>query len=182
MESFPDEGKAKLAVMVAPKFDKAAITNLNIDQAINRWIVGFHAALYREYPVGFRGNIVSPFPRYDVIDGKYVLADYLLQTAAFVDAIKNYRARNNLDSIRANKGAMTYECIWDQSDNKKVWMCIFALDIYGWKDLGKTDLAPARGCSGFYTVTANTPPEFATKGIKYKIQIPNYDPLDAFSK
>jgi hypothetical protein len=37
-------------------------------------------------------------------------------------------------------------------------MCVFALDIYDWKDLGRTSVLPARGCAGFYMTPAQTIP------------------------
>jgi hypothetical protein len=44
------------------------------------------------------------------------------------------------------------------ADNSGPWMCVFALDIYDWKDLGRTSVLPARGCAGFYMTPAQTIP------------------------
>jgi hypothetical protein len=35
-----------------------------------RWIAGFHAAFYREYGVGIRGSLVTPFPRARLANGQ----------------------------------------------------------------------------------------------------------------
>jgi hypothetical protein len=40
------------------------------------------------------------------------------------------------------------QCVWCRSDNKRVWLCMFALEISDWKDLGRTRLRPVRGCCG----------------------------------
>jgi hypothetical protein len=60
-------------------------------------------------------------------------------------------------------------------------MCIFALDIYDWKDLGRTAGLPARGCAGFYITPAQTVPANARKAVKSSIIVPNSDRLDAFA-
>jgi len=62
------------------------------------------------------------------------------------------------------------------------WLCIFALDIYDWKDLGRTRGLPARGCAGFYITPAQTVPATATKAVKSSIIIPTSDRLDAFAR
>ncbi|MDR3422205.1 MAG: hypothetical protein P4L80_13340, partial [Xanthobacteraceae bacterium] len=48
-----------------------AISNLNVEQAMWRWVAGFRAALYKEPLVGARGSIVTPFPLADLINGHY---------------------------------------------------------------------------------------------------------------
>jgi hypothetical protein len=66
-----------------------AVTNLNIDEAVWRWIRGFHAALYHEpFPSRRLGSLVTPFPRADLKDGAYVFAPLLPQHEVFVEAIK----------------------------------------------------------------------------------------------
>ena len=76
---------------------------------------------------------------------------------------------------------VTYECVWYQSDNGP-WLCIFALDIYDWKDLGRTGLFPACGCAGCYVLPSRIVPTTATKGTTSRIIIPMTDPLDPFSR
>jgi hypothetical protein len=98
-----------------------------------------------------------------------------------VDTIKTNRAKNNLDRIQCNNGKLLYECVWLQSDGG-LWICVFALDIYGWKDLGDTPHLPARGCAGFYLLPSGSAPESATKAVTSMVIIPNFDPLDPFGK
>jgi hypothetical protein len=157
-----------------------AITNLNVDAALWRWISGFHAALYREPLTKVRGSIVTPFPRADKnAAGCYVLAPVYPQHQLFVDVIKAQRRRGALDRISANNGKLAYECVWGETDAKDAWLCMFALNIYHWKVLGKSPLAPARGCAGCYALPA--PPPQATTATDWKIMTPNSDPMDPFA-
>jgi hypothetical protein len=157
------------------------VVNLDIDAAVWRWIGGFHAALYREPGVGIVGSLVTPFPKARFVNGRPVFAPLLVQHSLFVQTIKSNRARGNLDRIVCNKGKLTYECVWQQADNGGPWMCIFALDIYDWKDLGRTGVLPARGCAGFYVTPARTIPANATQAVASSIIIPG-DRLDAFAR
>jgi hypothetical protein len=50
-----------------------ALENLDVDEAIWRWVLGFHAALYRRPLAFLEGAIETPFPRADKVDGKIVL-------------------------------------------------------------------------------------------------------------
>jgi hypothetical protein len=157
-----------------------AVTNLHIDGAIWRWIGGFHAALYREPLTKANGSIVTPFPRADMNSGGYyVFRPLYPQHEVFVETIKSQRIRGALDRIEANNGAMVYECVWGESDSKEVWLCIFALNIYDWKWLGASPLAPPRGCTGCYVLPARPPS--ATRVTNSGIVIPNFNPLDPFS-
>jgi hypothetical protein len=103
------------------------------------------------------------------------------QHRLFVQAIKDNRARGNLDRVQCNKGKLTYECVWHQANNIGPWMCFFALDVYDWKDLGRTRLEPARGCAGAYVLPTGTVPAGAARGAVYAVQVPNYDTLDPFA-
>jgi len=162
--------------------DLGAVVNLDIDAAVWRWIGGFHAALYRESGVGIQGSLVTPFPKAQIISGHPVFAPLLVQHPLFIQTIKSNRLRGNLDRIVCNKGKMTYECVWQQADNSGPWMCIFALDIYDWKDLGRTGALPARGCAGFYLTPTRSVPANATKALASAIIVPTSDRLDAFAR
>jgi len=159
----------------------AVVSNLNIEKAVWRWIGGFHAALYQGSAIGSRGSLVTPFSRAEKVNGAYTVQPLRPQHEIFVQTIKSNRVQGSLDRIRCNKGKLIYECVWDQSDNDGPWMCIFALDIYDWKDLGATPLSPPRGCAGFYVLPSGTAPPNASRGKTASIIIPTYDPLDPFS-
>jgi hypothetical protein len=175
----PQHNRLKFAI--SPRGGQGAVMNLDIDAAVWRWIGGFHAALYRESGVGIKGSLITPFPKARLVDGRAVLEPLRVQHPLFVETIKSNRTRDNLDRISCNKGKLTYECVWQQADNDGPWMCIYALDIYDWKDLGRTPGLPARGCAGFYITPAQTVPANATKAVKSSIIVPNSDRLDAFA-
>jgi hypothetical protein len=100
------------------------------------------------------------------------------QHLKFVEVIKTQRALGNLDRILSNNGKLVYECVWVFSDGG-FWICMFALDIYGWKNLGDTGRYQARGCAGYYQ---GKPPATASRYREPKVLIPNLDPWDPFAR
>ena len=67
-------------------------------------------------------------------------------------------------------------------DNDPRWLCMFAWDVYDWKDLGNHSRGtPARGCAGFYMLPDGLAPENAARDHVRGVIIPNYDPYDPFS-
>ena len=163
---------------------RAAVTNLSIDQAVWRWVRGCHAALYGEFlpmdPIVAGGALVTPFPRASAAAAGPVIEPLREQHALFVHTIKLNRFKDNLDRVHTNRGKFRYECVWVQADSGE-WMCVFAIDLYDWKDLGQTDGVPARGCAGVYRFADGRIPEGATKGQSSPIIIPDYDKLDPFA-
>jgi len=178
----PSPKRQRLRFVVSGKATLSAVTNLNIDSAVWRWIAGFHAALYRTSPVGIRGSLVTPFPRARNINGPLAIEPLRPQHQLFVQTIKQNRARMNLDRIKCNKGTVVYECVWCRSNNDGPWLCIYALDVYDWKDLGRTNYFPARGCAGVYVLPSGNVPTDATRGTTSPIIVPTIDPLDPFSR
>jgi hypothetical protein len=177
-----DPRHRRLRFTYSPQQNLGAVVNVDINSAVWRWIGGFHAALYRESGVGIRGSLVTPFPRARLVNDRALLEPLRIQQhKIIVETIVVSRHRNNLDRISCNKGKLIYECVWQQADNAGPWMCFFALDVYDWKDLGRTDVLPARGCAGFYVTPAPSVPANATIGVKSSIIIPIRDRLDPFS-
>jgi hypothetical protein len=165
-----------------PAARMSAVENLNVEAAIWRWVRGFHAALYRQpMPADARGSIHTPFPRADRRADGIHIRPILPQHLAFVDSIKANRLHKNFDGITCNSGKLKYECAWFTYDNDVRWFCVFALDIYDWKELGATSVVPARGCAGCYALPDHSVPESATQGIRSALMLPNYDRLDPFS-
>jgi len=78
--------------------------------------------LYCEPGIGIRGSLATPFPKAQFIGGRPVVAPLRVQHQLFVQTIKSNRLRGNLDRISCNKGKLTYECVWQQSDNGGPWM------------------------------------------------------------
>jgi hypothetical protein len=95
--------------------------------------------------------------------------------------MKEQRALRNIDRLSYYNGKITYECVWTQFDDNDRWLCVFALDLYDWKDLGRTPGQRERGCAGFYSVDGALPPATATRKRGTRIIIPNVDKLDPFA-
>jgi len=163
----------------------SAVVNLDIPGEVWRWIQAFHAALYqapyRRDPLNARGALITPFPHAQFQPGHLpILNPIKPQHLFFVDVIKANRARKNLDVICCNNEKLIYECVWHQTLDKN-WICIFAIDIYGWKDLGNSLVEPSRGCAGCYVLPSGEAPQNATRAVRSSIVIPNIDPLDPFA-
>jgi hypothetical protein len=167
-----------------------ALDNLDVDAAIWRWITGFHAALYRIplrlQPTGnaerpFVRSLVLPFPKGPKLTR--VVEPVRVQHLKFVETIKYNRLKGNLDRIECNKGQLRYECVWDHFDRRAdQWCCVFALDVYDWKDLGAIPTDVARGCAGVYMPDGGCLPAEAAEAMRSPLIIPNYDRLDPFAR
>jgi hypothetical protein len=158
-----------------------ALTNVNIDDEIRRWIRCFHAALYQEaLPVKTYISLETPFPRARLTPLGPKPEDVRPQHLLFVETIKRNRLAGSLDVIRANNGKLQYECVWDQADNG-TWICIFALDLYSWKDLGDINNFQPRGCAGSYYLPSKRTPKLGAVGTKLIAPIVNIDKYDPFS-
>jgi hypothetical protein len=146
---------------------------------IFRWVVGFHAALYRE-PLGaaqrmtfpplpegrVEGDRVSPVPVPDVV-------------REFVLALKRNRMTGTVDEVLSRNGKCRYECVWEQADDGRR-ICIWALDIYSWKNLGDTLHFEPRGCVGSYVPEDGRVPPNATLATRLHVDLPNPGSLDPF--
>jgi hypothetical protein len=164
------------------------VHNLDIDSAVWRWIRGFHAALYRTSPVGIIRGPDSPVTPFASLDTYYLerWQRQRPQHEKLVQTLQQNRAKGTLDRITCNKEMVVYECVWCQvpsiPDGSPSWACIFGLDVYDWKDLGRTEFLPARGCAGVYVLPDRAVPAGATKGTISSIVVPNADPLDPFNR
>lgn len=157
-----------------------AVVNVDIHGAVWRWIVGFHAALYREpLSMPVRGSLVLPFPSARNHPTDMKIDPVRPQHAMFVRLIKESRRRGKVDRIVTNAGTMTYECAWIRMDGGGSWICMFALDVYAWKDLGDPRLGE-RGCAGFYVAPSSLPPTNAAIAAEPLLILPAGDVLDPF--
>jgi len=174
--------KSRLKIGTANFADKtqAGVVTINMKNILFRWIRGFHAAIYKEFlPADTKRAIHLPMPSVK-LDGDTVSRqkDILPQQYKMVEVIKKNRAVDRLDRIECRNSKCIYECVWDQADNG-AWLCIFALQIYDWKDLGDPVHFIQRGCAGSY-MPQKAYPRNATKGVSIDIPILNFDKLDPF--
>jgi hypothetical protein len=124
--------------------------------------------------------LVTPLPRARNSEFGPVFEPLLPQHRVAVQLLKINRGKRNLDTIKSNNGKFTYECVWQQSDDERVWACFFAIDIYRWKDLGEIGVQPSRGCAGLYVLPSGMLPVTASQATSSPITVPNLDPLDPF--
>ena len=160
-----------------------AVTNVPIDEAVWRWIRGFHAALYQQpFPVQRFGSLVTPFPRGQQSNNSVQVEDIKAQHLKFVELIKANRAQGSLDRICSNNDKLVYECVWVQmtAEGTTPWSCVFALNLYDWKDLGTVAPLPARGCAGCYLMPTGEKVPNGTAEMRSQIEFSNDDPLDPF--
>jgi hypothetical protein len=104
----------------------------------------------------------------------------LPQHLLFVEQLNKNRAVGTIDIVVCNNGELHYECFWGQASNNSNWLGIFGLDIYEWKDLGKTSLDPMKGCVGFYQHLSPNPPSNATRAALIVAQSSNSEPPNPF--
>lgn len=158
----------------------ASFSERNIEFLLRRWLKGFHAALYREpLDENTKFAIQTPFPSGVKKDDQFVEAPIKEQHYKFVECIKRNRVAGKLDYIKSNNGRLRYECVWDQLSNSD-WSCIFALNLYDWKDLGDINNFQARGCAGIYSPPNGKAPNNAALATQFEFPIENLDVADPF--
>lgn len=153
---------------------------LDLKKIIWRWVRGFHAALYRS-PVrrcGFR--VFPPFPEGRVVGDRVEPVDVPEVIPHFVEEINRNRATGTVDSLICRRGQCRYECVWTQADSGH-WFCVWALDIYGWSQLGDINHFQRRGCVGMYRLLDQPVPvgaEVATR-LHFSSGTHGLDPFEA---
>jgi hypothetical protein len=68
-----------------------------------------------------------------------------------------------IDQITTRQQKMHYECVWLRADRGQ-WLCFYALDLYGWTELGDVEVFGRRGCVGAYHRPDYGIPIGATRG------------------
>jgi len=153
----------------------AAVHGINLTTIVFRWLRAFHAALYHEFLPSCGGYIHPPFPEGN---SPYDLKPIVPIQAEYVKAIKKNRLSKTTDSIICWNHKCRYECVWAKDDHGLKNLCIFALDLYGWEELGDIHHHPARSCTGIYTPPSV--PAAASWDTKLYFPFENMHPLSAF--
>jgi len=159
----------------------ASFNQRDIGFLIRRWLKGFHAALYRNpLPDGTEFVVQSPFPSGTIRHGQLKEDSIRDQHYAFVECINRNRVVQNLDKVVSNNQKLRYECVWDQLSDKS-WACIFALDLYGWIDLGDVNNFRPRGCVGLYKTPDGNAPVVASRATKLEFKLAASNAADPFA-
>lgn len=156
-----------------------AVGGFNFRSIIRRWVRGFHAALYEEFIADEDGRFLTthPMPEGDPETGHFDQVQQVIP--AFVETLKKNRLTGSLDRIVCRNGTCVYECVWVQADDGR-WLCVYALDLYGWIELGDIEHFEPRGCVGAYLRLKPGHPQNASVGTKLVFDVPNTRPLDPF--
>jgi hypothetical protein len=179
----PSKGRLRIRATNSPEGGMmGGVNNLDVPSAIKRWIRGFHAALYGEpMPTETLFAMETPFPMATIEDGRIAFRPLREgQHREFVEVLRRQRVANNVDSIRCNNGKLVYECVWDFFNDGIARLCIFALDLYGWADLGDTAHFQRRACVGSYVLPGQAAPARATSAAAFRVLLPEVDPFDPF--
>jgi hypothetical protein len=174
LEAVPDQQGRLHAVLPA--------RHLFFSGEIDRWVRACHATLYGAVlpRVGVKRNIHPPMPTGIFADDGTVQFDPVLpQVAKFVEVIRRNRLANSLDAITAWNGRFRYECTWAGADTGQ-WICMWAMRIYNWEQLGETWPTERRGCTGFYWPPDGKPRD-ATTSTKLDFTVSSHEPLDPFA-
>ncbi len=148
-------------------------------EMIFRWVTGFHAALYGE-PLGPSGHMTFPPLPEGRVQGNRVEAVPVPEAIReFVLAIRRNRMTNTLDRVVSRNGKCRYECVWDQADDGRR-VCVWALDVYDWKNLGDVLHFEPRGCVGSYRPDDGKVPASATLATRLHVDLATPGSLDPF--
>lgn len=156
------------------------VGGLQLKEIIFRWVCGFHAALYGE-PLGPAIRMVfPPFPEGRVQEEHQVEAVPVPDgVPLLVKELKRNRLTGTLDVMVCRNGRCRYECVWSQADDGRP-ICIWALDLYGWQDLGDIKHFERRGCVGLYGPNSRLIPSLASRGTRLEFSVPTGERLDPF--
>jgi len=153
---------------------------LQLKRIIFRWVTGFHAALYGE-PLGSSNHMTfPPLPEGRIAGGRVEPVPVPEVIPEFVAAIKRNRLARNIDAVISRNGKCRYECVWAQADDGRR-ICIWALDLYGWKNLGDVLHFEPRGCVGTYRLDIGHIPAGAALETRLHVDTGHTDRLDPFA-
>ncbi len=154
-----------------------AAGGFDLRDIIRRWVRGFHAALYHEPLIGEQFMTFPPLAEADRHAGQIDPVHEIIPH--FVRAIRQNRQDGSLDRVVCRKGQCVFECVWLRDDGDG-WFCCYALDLYGWSQLGDTERFGVRGCVGAYVRPDHDAPAGSIRGIRPD-DTPLREPLNPFA-
>lgn len=184
-DTYDNDRKMRVVAGKFPDGSKGAgILGVDLPKIIRRWIRGFHAALYREPLPDTDKAVFMTAPPLPEGRARGTEVDFLPSPKIrerIVEEIKRNRLTDTLDRIITRNGHCRYECVWTQFDRGE-WFCVYALDIYNWKNLGESTHFSPRGCVGCYRRPEKGTPKSATCSTQLQFPINNIEKLDPFGE
>lgn len=155
------------------------ISGVAFERIIWRWVRGFHASLYDSPLADQPGtySLLVPLPEIKMKDGQFRKTPVREQFFKFAEVVRENQLTKNLDVIDCYNHTLRYECVWDISDCRKP-VCIFALKIYDWSELGAGYDEHRYGCVGMYIW--NEIPKQASRNTSLHFSIKCGKSLDPF--
>jgi len=148
-----------------------AVRGLDLRAVIRRCVRGFHAALYRE-PLASTMAFATcpPMPEVRVEDAGAQYVEPPEMCERFVEELQRNRASRTVDRIVCRNGKCRYECVWSLAEDGR-WLCIYGLDLYGWRELGDPDHFEPRSCVGAYRLPDARIPDAAGRATELVFSI-----------
>lgn len=158
----------------------AAVDGIDLNRAIWRWIRAFHAALYAQFMTDHTSySILPPLPTLELVGECAVPVAVREQYPDISHILKQCRACDQFDSLRAWGGSLRYECAWVRADGGR-FVCLFALDLNNWIKLGDVGGVTKRGCVGHYVSSLGLPAGATVLSRTEEVPVQNLRPLDPF--
>jgi hypothetical protein len=158
-----------------------AVSGLNLEHLIGRWVRGCHALLYSVpiAPDEFQVAMSLPLPSDRDLRDRELTAGMQPAHGLIVSRLKRQMSIGQIDRIVAYAGKFEYLCFWTRFDSGEP-CCAFGMRIYNWEDLGRTDGLPKRGCVGIYRTGTQVP---ASAALESPVETPGerWAGLDPFN-
>lgn len=160
----------------------AAFSGLPLEDQIIRWVRGLHAALYREFlPLDNEHPFLISGPMHGGSTdqyGKPYVIPISPRHAEYAQIIRINRIACNVDRVVLFNQKCTFVCVWTKN-HRGISYCVFALRIYAWEQMGKTQKLPQIGCCGGYLYPEGKPTQAsqATRLIVPNSRAKSLDPF-----
>lgn len=178
----PDPGHPRIQMIAGVAADGDVFIGaggFDLRAIIRRWVFGFHAALYGEFLNPGQSFMTFP-PLAEGNRDDLQIAPVPAIVPELVKSIRHNRQLGQLDRIVTRNGKCVYECVWLESDAPGTWFCCYALDLYGWLNLGDIDRFGRRGCVGAYVREDGSAVQAGVRGTRHPDDFLPIEPLDPF--
>jgi hypothetical protein len=156
---------------------------LRLGTVVSKVLRACHAALYDDFlPEETPNRILLPLAEFDPQTHNVAESVFLPQHEILCKLLKDNRAIDNIDRVRAYNGKFQFDAVWATSDDGRVNFAAFAVDIYHWHQLGDAVLGRAQGCLGTYRIRGDAIPEGASIATQVELPYKWKEPLNPFEE